>query len=168
MRIVGIDPGKTGALALIVTDDWTLSILDMPLEPGSIGKETVSPTGVVRIMDDFKPDYTFIEDVWSSPQQGVTSAFNFGRSLGIVLGAAASRSAVTRVRPTVWKSATNTPRDKNQARGRAQSLFPSAYALLKRVKDDGRAEAALLAFYGVLSLKLTPPRPLTLVEYLDE
>jgi crossover junction endodeoxyribonuclease RuvC len=166
MRISGIDPGLTGAIAVIDTDHWTLSIADMPREPGTAGKNAVSPTGVVQIMNRFNPDYTFVESVWSSPQQGVASAFSFGRSLGVVLGASASRSALTLVRPTVWKSATNTPRDKNQARARAQALFPNAYSLLVRVKDDGRAEAALLAFYGVLSLKLTPPRPLTLVEYL--
>jgi crossover junction endodeoxyribonuclease RuvC len=66
------------------------------------------------------------------------------------------------VKPTEWKAATKTPKDKDKARTRAQQLFPSCYDLLVRVKDDGRAEAAILAFYGCLTLKMTPPRPLAL------
>lgn len=163
MNIVGVDPGLSGALAMIDTDDWTIRIEDMPREVGMAGKNAVSPTGVVNLMNRFVPDYVFVEEVWSSPQMGVTSAFSFGRSLGIILGASASRSMLTLVKPTVWKSSTHTPRDKGQARRRAQELFPSACHLFARTKDDGRAEAAILAFYGLLSLKLTPPRQVTLV-----
>lgn len=162
MRILGVDPGINGALSLIETDDWSISIHDMPKEPGLANRNAVSPTGVVNLVRILKPDHTFLEDTWSSPQQGVASAFSFGRSNGIILGATASHSMLTTVRPTVWKSATSTPKDKNQARRRAQQLFPCAYELFARVKDDGRAESALLAFYGLLSLRLTPSKPLSL------
>jgi len=151
---------------MIDTGAWTLSVIDMPQEPGSGGKTAVSPAGVARIVDATAPDYTVIEDVTSSPQMGVTSAFNFGRSLGIVEGACASRSILTKVRPQVWKAATKTPKDKNLARRRAMQLFPCAYDLFSRAKDDGRAEAALLCFYGLLDLlKTPPPRPLTLAAF---
>lgn len=165
-RILGVDPGISGACALIDTTEWTIEIRDMPREVGLVNRNAVSPTGVVRLIGDYKPDFTFCEDVWSSPQQGVASAFSFGRSLGIILGATASHSMLTMVKPTLWKNVTSTPKDKNQARRRAQQLFPCAYDLFVRVKDDGRAESALLAFYGLLSLKLIPPRPLTLVKPL--
>lgn len=165
-RIIGIDPGKTGAMALIDTEAWTIAILDMPQEPGTGGKVAVSPAGVARAMDAAAPDYSVIEDVTSSPQQGVVSAFNFGRSLGILEGACSSRSILTKVRPQVWKTATRTPKDKTEARRRAMQLFPCAYDLFARVKDDGRAEAALIAFWGLLSLlKTPPPRPLKLVPF---
>ncbi|AFU88314.1 Holliday junction resolvase [Caulobacter phage CcrColossus] len=164
-RILGIDPGVNGAIALIDTDDWSICITDMPREPGKGGKNAVSPAGCARIFDATAPDYTFIEDVWSSPQMGVVSAFSFGRNLGILEGAAASRSILTKVRPQDWKAATKTPKDKNEARRRAMQLFPCAYDLFKRVKDDGRAEAAILSFYGLLSIKLMPPKPLILVEF---
>jgi crossover junction endodeoxyribonuclease RuvC len=136
----------------------------MPREPGRGDKNAVSPTGVGLVVKHYTPDYCFIEDVWSSPQMGVTSAFNFGRGLGIVLGATAACGILTLVRPQEWKSATKTPKDKNEARRRAQQLFPCAYALFARVKDDGRAEAAILAFYGLLTMKMIPPKPLTLKE----
>ncbi len=164
-RILGIDPGLTGGLALIDTTDWTLSILDMPQEVGKAGRKGVSPTMTAQAIAAAGADYVFCEDVWSSPQAGVASSFAFGRSLGIVLGAAAATSALTMIKPTVWKSALQVPRHKNQARARAVQLFPSAASLFARVKDDGRAEAALIAFWGLLSLKLAPPRPLTLVDW---
>lgn len=165
-RILGIDPGVNGAIALIDTEVWTLAITDMPREPGKGGKNAVSPTGVARIMDAVAPDYVVIEDVWSSPQMGVVSAFSFGRNLGILEGAAAARAMLTKVRPQDWKAATKTPKDKNEARRRAMQLFPCAYELFARVKDDGRAESALLCFYGLLALlKQPPPQPLTLSEF---
>lgn len=57
------------------------------------------------------------------------------------------------------------PRDKNQARARAMALFPAAAKLFARVKDDGRADASLIAFHGLLILKLAPPRPLALAAF---
>lgn len=164
-RIVACDPGKTGAFALIDTEAWTIAIEEMPQEPGTGGKVAVSPAGVARLLDAARPDYTFIEDVTSSPQMGVVSSFNFGRSLGIVEGACASRSIVSKPRPQTWKSLTKTPKDKNEARRRAMQLFPVCYDLFKRAKDDGRAEAAILCMYGLLTLKMVPPRPLTLAPW---
>jgi len=164
-RVLGIDPGITGAVALIDTTCWTLAVVDMPQEVGKANRKAVSPTMTSQTIAVAGADYAFIEDVWSSPQAGVASSFSFGRSLGIVLGAAAATAALTMIRPTVWKSALQVPRDKNQARARAQQLFPAAAGIFSRVKDDGRAEAALICFHGLLSLKLTPPRPLTLVPW---
>lgn len=165
-RIVGCDPGNGGALAVIDTISWTLSIEDMPIEPAKGGKNAVSPTGVARLMDAAQPDYVMIEDVWSSPQMGNVSAFSFGRSLGILEGACASRTILSKVTPQLWKRATGTPKDKNEARRRAMQVFPCAYDLFSRVKDDGRAEAALICFYGLLALlKTPPPQPLKLVDW---
>jgi len=165
-RIIGIDPGKNGALALIDTQVWTLAVIDMPKEPGKGGKDAVSPTGVARLFDAALPDHVYIEDVWSSPQMGVVSSFSFGRSLGILEGACASRTILTKVAPAAWKGLTKTPKDKNEARRRAMQVFPCAFDLFSRVKDDGRAEAALICFYAVLQVtRAAPPRPLTLVAW---
>lgn len=165
MKVLGIDPGIGGGLALIDTDAWTLSVVDMPQEIGKASRKAVSPTLTAQTIAAAGADFSFVEDVWSSPQAGVASSFAFGRGLGIVLGAVAATTSLTLVKPAVWKSALQVPRDKNQARARAQQLFPSAAKAFARVKDDGRAESALIAFYGLLTLKLTPPRPLTLVDW---
>lgn len=164
-RILGIDPGIRGALGLIDTLDWSLAIVDMGNEPGIAGRNSVSATLTARSIRAAAPDYTFIESVHSSPQQGVASAFAFGRGLGILEGAAAAASILEKPRPQEWKAATKTPKDKNQARARAIQLFPNHAQLFARVKDDGRAEAALIALYGAARLQLVPPRPLILVEF---
>lgn len=165
-RIIGVDPGKTGALAVIDTEAWTIAIQDMPQEPGRAGKDAVSPAGVARLFDAAQPDHVYIEDVWSSPQMGVVSAFNFGRNLGILEGACASRAILTKVRPQEWKALTKTPKDKNEARRRAMQVFPCAFDLFSRAKDDGRAEAALICFYAVLQVtRAAPPQPLKLVPF---
>lgn len=160
-RVMGVDPGLSGAISLIDTNDWTLQIIDMPREPLRGDKNAVSSTGVGEAVTKFAPDYVFIEDVTASPQMGVTSAFSFGHSLGVVKGAVYP-AMLTMVRPQDWKSKTRTPKEKNLARRRAMELFPCAVKLFQRVKDDGRAESALLCFYGLLSLSMIPPRPLTL------
>lgn len=165
MKVLGIDPGISGALALIDTTDWTLALVDMPQEVGKASRKAVSPTLTAQTVAAAGADYVFCEDVWSSPQAGVASSFAFGRSLGIVLGAAAATAALTMIKPAIWKSALQVPRDKNLARARAQQLFPSAAGQFARAKDDGRAEAALICFHGLLTLRLTPPRPLTLVQW---
>jgi crossover junction endodeoxyribonuclease RuvC len=161
-KIVGCDPGINGAVACIDTEEWSIGIHEMPREPGRGDKNAVSPVGVAQLLIELDPDYVFVEDVWAFAGQGITSSFNFGRALGIVLGASASRAILTMVRPQEWKAHTKTPKNKNEARRRAMQLFPCAAQMFSRVKDDGRAEAAILAFYGLLSLKLTPPRPLVL------
>ncbi len=152
-------------MALIDTEDWSMCVTDMPKEPAKGGKNATSPTGVGAVFDAAAPDYVFVEDVWSSPQMGVVSAFTFGRNLGIVLGAGAARAMLTLVRPQEWKAKTQTPKDKNQARRRAMQLFPNHVDLFARVKDDGRAEAAIITLFGLLSMGMAPPRPLARVEF---
>lgn len=164
-KILGVDPGIHGALSLIDTSVWSLAIIDMPFEPGVGGKNSVSATRTAQFIRAAAPDYSFIESVFSSPQMGVVSSFAFGRSLGILEGACASTSILEKPRPQEWKTSTKTPKDKNQARARAMQLFPRHAELFARVKDDGRAESALIALYGALRIQQVPPRPLSFVEF---
>src|SRR5207249_11958301 len=88
-----------------------------------------------------------LEEAQSMPGQGVRSMFTvgmgFGRWLGIL---AAVGLPYTRVRPQVWKRTLGLGKDKEQARLRAQQLYPGAGQ--RRKKDQGRADALLLAHYG--------------------
>lgn len=167
--ILGCDPGINGALALIDTEAWTIALADMPLESGVKGKNMVSARGLLDLVTAGDPDHAFLEDVKASPQMGVTSAFSFGDGFGCTRTALLSRGAmVNLVRPQVWKTATRTPKDKKQATTRAAQLFPGAHAQFFGPRGgvmDGRAEAALLAFYGVLFLKFSPARALRYVEF---
>lgn len=155
MLIIGVDPGNTGAMALY--DGASVTVIDMPIvKAKSRGNEIVW----AQLAADFAnaefymAQHAFIEKVGSMPGQGVSSMFKFGYAAGGVRGIiAANQIAVTLVTPPVWKKFQGligfTKKAKSAAsRARASDLFPSQCDLFKRVKDDGRAEAALIAHYG--------------------
>jgi len=72
--------------------------------------------------------------------------FTCGLGMGVWLGVlAALRLPYTRVRPQIWKRAFGLSKDKAASILRAQQLYPDAD--LRRRKDDGRAEALLLAYH---------------------
>ena len=156
--VAGIDPGKTGALA-IVFPDGSVQCLDVPRiklkgkdKPAwsQWEQEWGDTLGLVGV------DMVVIEDVSGGNQQGrqtgVTSAFNFGGTLRFAHALALSarpRPAVHFVTPSVWKGKLGLLNsDKGASREKCRNLYPRAVPLLTRVKDDGRAEAVLLAHYG--------------------
>jgi len=169
MRVLGIDPGLKGAVACIDTTDWTLSILDMPLEAAAKGKNAVSAKGVIDAVRLARPDHAVVELVHSSPQMGTTSAYNFGEGYGVVRTAILAHDvSLWLVRPTDWKGAMKCPKDKKQATTRASQLFPSAHSLFYGPRGgafDGRAEASMLALYGCLLLKITPTSTIKICEW---
>jgi crossover junction endodeoxyribonuclease RuvC len=142
--IVGIDPGISGALAWVSDEGFLLSAMDMPtLEVN--GKMKVNPHILASDLSFRKPKIAVIEDVGAMPGQGVSSMFNFGYSAGILAGVCAGLGIPTVFyRPAVWKRQAGVPADKGAARQMAQRLWPGSRAF-DRVKDHGRAEAALLA-----------------------
>ncbi len=155
MRILGVDPGNSGAMALY--DGKGVEIIDMPaIKAKSRGKEIVwaQLAADFAALEFYMADHAFIEKVGSMPGQGVSSMFKFGYAAGGVRGIiAASQIPVTLVTPPVWKKFQGligfTKKAKSAAsRARASDLFPGQCDLFKRVKDDGRAEAALIAHYG--------------------
>lgn len=150
--ICGIDPGLNGAFAFLDIDDDTLTIIDMPTVEKN-GKRHVSPAGVGAILNANVPDFVFLEAVHSSPQMGVASSFSFGRSSGILLGAAAALALdVSEVPPNVWKPRMGCTADKKQTVAQATRLLPNGAPAWKLVKHTDRAEAALIAVYGAVLL----------------
>jgi len=158
MVILGIDPGATGALAFYDPACGLLTILDMPTVEIKRGKRMVKHVDAglvadtVSIMLD-KPTVAFIEKVGAMPGQGVSSMFAFGRAVGVVEGALAGLNVpMTFVPPTVWVRQLGVVGGKDGSRKRAIELFPKYAKLFARVKDDGRADAALIARYGAAHL----------------
>ena len=76
--------------------------------------------------------------------------FSFGRTLGFAHAiASASKARVEFVTPTVWKGKLGLLNsNKGASRELARTLYPRGACHFTRVKDDGRAEATLLAHYG--------------------
>jgi len=91
--------------------------------------------------------HVLIEEAQAMPGQGTRSMFTIGLGFGVWLGILATLGlAHTRISPGVWKRVLGLTNDKEQARLRAQQLYPGAS--LRRKKDHGRSEALLLARYG--------------------
>ena len=57
---------------------------------------------------------------------------------------------ITIITPQRWQKAMEVRGGKDGSRERAMQLFPMQSDLFKRKKDDGRADAALIALYGEL------------------
>ena len=151
MRVLGIDPGLTGALALIETSLDMLIVRDMPVAMAGKGRgHEVVPTWLADAVRALNPDVAILERVHSMPGQGVHSVFSFGDSVGTVRGVLGALGVpVHRPSPGAWKRALRLDQDKHAARAMAASLFPREAAYFTRVKDHDRAEAALLAWYGL-------------------
>jgi crossover junction endodeoxyribonuclease RuvC len=150
--ICGIDPGLGSALAILDQDGALVALHDTPTLTLSTNRGTRQEydlPGIVGLLQPYAGPQTHVmlEEAQAMPGQGVRSMFTTGLGFGVWLGILGTLGlAYTRVRPLVWKRSLGLSRDKEQARLRAQQLFPSAD--LRRKKDHGRAEALLLAWYG--------------------
>ena len=143
----GIDPGLNGALALLFPEDFGIEIFDMPIMEVK-KKKTISAALVADILKQHEAP-VFIENVHAMPNQGVTSMFNFGKGFGILIGVVAGLNyQLTTVQPLAWKKALKVPSGKDGSRERATQLLPASSQKFARKKDDGRAEASLISYYG--------------------
>jgi len=148
MKIIGIDPGLTGAIAVL---DETAEVYDMPRDMDGIAGGTI-----YRLLAEWEPDEVYIERTHAMPTNGSKAAYSQGDSNGCL------RTAVHIVkRPLIWV----TPRQwqmayglfggafsdkdrKDRSRWRAQELWPHLADKLGRSNDHNRAEALLIAEYG--------------------
>ena len=154
MLIYGIDPGFTGAIALYWPDTGKLEVHDMPVMKNPKGKTIINPHGVLDILaNEGGKSLAVIEQVAAMRGQGVSSMFRFGEGYGhLQMACAASKLPLKYVTPASWKKHFNLSRDKGVSRGVAMQRFPDQAQQFSRVKDDGRAEAALIALYGAEKL----------------
>ena len=152
MRHIGIDPGLSGAIAVLT--DESLQIHDMPVmtvDRNGKAKRQVSANELAELLNLHagRDCHVYVERVSAMAGQGVTSVFSFGRSFGMIEGIlAALKMPVTFVAPATWTRAIGRSPGKDASRARAMELFPNYEYFFKRVKDDGRADAALIAHWG--------------------
>lgn len=170
MIVLGIDIGLTGAIAK-VTSDGRWAIGDIPTlaaeEPSAKAKRRIDGKGLADLVRYYVPAdesvVILIEDVQARPigrqngaQHGNTmqSQGSLMRSRGIVEGVLdVLRLKVHVVQPQAWKRAyglLGAPKD--LARGRAAAFYPTAVQQLARKKDINRADALLIARYGLETL----------------
>ena len=155
MIFAGIDPGANGALVLL-NEGGDANILDVPKVGKDVDMRLWAKDWTEALNFIGEGDHIFIEQVGAMPGQGVTSMFNFGEKFGFVQALAFStNAAVTFMRPQEWKKLVGIPSgsEKGASRLRASQLFPQHSDNWARVKDDGRAEAVLIAYAGMLKLR---------------
>lgn len=150
MKILGIDPGINGALASYDGSDFVISY-DIPKLKSKGRGEEINWAVLAEDFDLMFKDCThaFIENVQSRPGEGRGSGFKFGYAAGGLRAlVACHRIPITMVTPTTWKASLGLTSDKDYSRTKATLLFAFNAADFARKKDNNKAEAALLAYYG--------------------
>lgn len=158
---LGVDPGLSGGLAAISEAGHVLNTIRMPSDPAAIInyllalRAAAADSSVDRVVHI----RAALEFVRSSPQQGVASAFTFGRGYGrLEVALAACRIPTVEVHPLRWQRLLDcrTGGDKNISKARAAELFPGV------IITHANADALLLAEYrrrlgvGIAFHELTP------------
>jgi crossover junction endodeoxyribonuclease RuvC len=144
MRLIGCDPGLQGSLAMLV-DGRLVDVVDLPIVDRCIDCYTLTR----QVAEWGHVDRVIVETPTPRPGQAVGGVFRSGANYGRIIGVlAALERPVTHVSPNVWTRALGVGADKGAHRRRAQDEWPSDADSFKRVKDDGRADAALIALWG--------------------
>lgn len=152
MRVVGIDPGLTGAVGSAIIDAGSGSALavevhDLPVTTFVDQRQVPDPVALYDLLRVLQPDLVILEHVEARPGRGSVSSWRFAQGFGATMAAcqlAVDGPRVHLVRPSIWKAALGLSSDKSASLAAARSAFPSVADRLKRAKDDGRAEALLL------------------------
>jgi crossover junction endodeoxyribonuclease RuvC len=152
---IGFDPGLKGAFTVLDKRGDIVQVFDMPTVEVQVGgslKNKVAPAAIVSELGIFchrDRCFAIIESVSARPGQGVTSMFGFGRSLGVLEGVLAGLKIPSRmVHSQAWTKAMRVTPGKGGSRQRAMEQWPAHAELFKRVKDDGRADSALIALFS--------------------
>lgn len=153
MRILGVDPGISGAVASF--DGVDVVVVDIPTVKSKGRGNEVNWAALADDLDVMfgDCDHAFVEQVQARPGEGRGTGFKFGYAAGGIRGLVAGRRyPVTMVTPAVWKRSMGLNSDKDYSRTRATELFPAAASEFRRKKDNNRAEAALIAYYGYMRM----------------
>lgn len=157
--VIGVDPGASGALATINLITGAATVDDMPVTKQKINNHTrarVNPVAIAEWLQD-KARYCVlacVEKGESRPADGPVQARNTGASWGLVVGVLAAKGIpVIDADPAKWKPVMKVTADKDTSRARACLLWPDMAHTLRLKKHDGRAEALLIAMYGILRVQ---------------
>jgi hypothetical protein len=140
---MGIDPGKTGA--------WAILDADGEVTLGDYDEDTARLYGDLRGAcweGDTSIILAALERVHAMPGQGVSSSFTFGENYGIWQGLLVALGVPwLTVTPQTWQKGIVAPKSgKDGSLQAARRLFPSVD--LHRQKDHGKADALLIAYWA--------------------
>mgnify|MGYP001486266498 CR=1 FL=1 len=160
MKIIGIDPGLSGAIA-VLENNKVLNIFDMPvMSEGKKNKRQLNSALLVTLIkeniNNSEEVSVVVEQVNAMPGQGVTSMFNFGQTFGAIKGvSAALKLPIYFVRPSKWKKYFDLIRSsKDASRTKAIEMYPSLAEQLSKKKDVNKSDAILIArFFSETGIK---------------
>ena len=149
MSVIGIDPGLSGAIARPMPDG-SVDVWDMPTITVR-DKRRIDGYALRDLLVGVGPvDMVVLEHVQGVQGSGATGAFTFGEGFGLLQGLLIGLDRPHHlVRPQAWTKALGVGSDKGEHRRTAQRLWPASASMFARVKDDGRADAALLAHWWI-------------------
>ena len=160
MKIIGIDPGLSGAIA-VLHNKKVINMYDMPvMAEGKKNKRQLNSSQLVNIIkeniNEDEETIVVVEQVNAMPGQGVTSMFNFGQTFGAIKGVcAALKLPIFFVRPSKWKKhfeLINSSKD--ASRTKVIEMYPTLSAQLTKKRDVNKSDAVLIAkFYFETKLK---------------
>ena len=155
MIIIGIDPGLSGAIAVLENNE-VKKILEIPvMSEGKKNKRQLNSSLLVNLIkeniEQNEEVAVVVEQVNAMPGQGVTSMFNFGQTFGAIKGVcAALELPIFFVRPSKWKKhfeLINSSKD--SSRTKAIEMYPYLSNQLSKKKDVNKSDAILIArFYN--------------------
>lgn len=144
---IGIDPGLSGAVAILTPQG--AEVHDTPTT--RLRRQEYLVGAMAELLRPYAglPAHAVLEQVSTRPGESAQSGLCTGRGGGLWEAILATlRIPYELVPPAVWKRHFGLLKcDKDASRLRAQCLFPALVPELSRKRDDGRAEALLLADY---------------------
>lgn len=143
--VLAVDPGLGGAVAWYhPSHPHLIRVDDMPVVDREVDADTFQAW-----VWQMTPDFAVVERVGSRPGEGHTASFKFGTGWGMIRGVlAACHVPLYLVTPQAWKKHHHLiGKDKEASRALAMRLWPGVERFARK-KDDGRAEAALMARWG--------------------
>ncbi len=154
MLTIGVDPGLTGALAVLDDTGALVFLDDLPVirDKSLAWIDGGALQSMLLEIRCGRPARAIVERVSSMPQWGAAAIFTFGVQFGSILSILqAGQISIELVTPVAWKKAAGLGKDKKASLHKARLLYPSAELHLE--KHHGRAEAILLARYGLNSVR---------------
>ena len=153
--ILGSTSGRAARSRLLTGAGGLVDVFDTPvLADGPSGRRAVNAPLLAEIIFKTQASKAFVEFVGARPREGAVGAVAFGRSRVVVEGVLGAAGVPATIAPAAWKRAVGLPAGregaKDAARSEAIRRWPAKAAPFARVKDDGRAEAALITVAGLL------------------
>ncbi len=161
--VMGIDPGVIPTVCVLWDRGHEVRFFEGSAvhsqDPRGFG--AADPSKLTIIADHYRPDLIVLENVWVMPNQGVVTQAGLVRSMGVAFGwmrtwAEAHNRSTICVKPQAWQKALYIPYGATKKGHRlwADQTIPGAGLHVQQQKDHDRADAALLAWFGLHYLDL--------------